>query len=162
MPSSKHKKSRTARGSINHPTPSHADVPTLQKLTISFEESQFLCLQNMIDKLAAKILDSLNGDENQDPSAILPQLRIYTQYMNLYMKFKEKCITSETLSPQQPMPKKDSAQSVHQQHPSNTAGKSSPSAHFGSPNRSNPKPEANRMPHVNSTTALLMQPASGT
>lgn len=56
----------------------------------SFEETQRSNLQKMIESLAKQILSTLQETENADPKSQLSLLRVYAQYMNLYMKFETK------------------------------------------------------------------------
>lgn len=58
--------------------------------TSSFEDIQRTNLQKMIESLAKQILSTLHDTENADPKSQLSLLRVYAQYMNLYMKFETK------------------------------------------------------------------------
>lgn len=90
----------------------------------SFEKSQRTNLQYMIESLAKQIQSTLQNTENADPKTQLSLLRVYAQYMNLYMKFEHKYFppnvegqhTTEKSQPNRPkeMPTKPSKKSRHQ------------------------------------------------
>ncbi len=77
-------------GSTNQSPQSH----TQSSQTESFEEKQLQNLQLMIDKLAQDVIDNLNQPKEDSDTLTLSRLRIYAQYLNLYMKFKDKCFAS--------------------------------------------------------------------
>ncbi len=158
MSSSKHKQNRHTQNSSTHPPQKTVDIIPLSKIADSFEESQFLYLQYIIDRLAAGIVESLNDTEKAEPSAMLPQLRVYAQYMNLYMKFKDKCIDLDPPNSKQPNPNQTSqarsetktGQPVHNQKNLNRTNTVMHSANNPtSPNRLHPQEPQ---------SALLMNP----
>lgn len=70
----------------------------------SFEELQLLNLQAIINQLALQIQKGFKTNENGEQTPPLAILRVYAQYLNLYMKFKDKSIKSGSKKQEQPQP----------------------------------------------------------
>lgn len=133
-------------------------LPANFKIPETFEELQLMQLKIMINKISGKILDEMHEDKS-GTNALLPQLRIYAQYLNLYMKFNDKYLKeTEQTNPTQPKAKhadhpKENNQTKQQTKPEPTPIQPQNKIH----NRIN-QPQPTEQIKTNNTTALLMQP----
>lgn len=150
--SSKRNKNRSA----NH-TASHQCTPQ-QLSTRSFEELQMRHLQVMLSHLANKAYLSLGKPNDELQKEALAPIRMYAQYLNLYMKFKDKCFPGEELQALPPSP--NPTQQIQKEN-TNTEPKkqTTPFQRIESPINGNTTP--NRLQQTNHSTALLMNPANG-
>lgn len=129
-----------------------------QHSNLSFEELQLCHLQVMVTHLANKAYLSVGDiDEELQKEALAP-LRIYAQYLNLYMKFKDKCFSGEETNQQSQKRKptkaipKNNIKEVTSSHPAQTQNTGSILNRITTPNR---------IPQTNNTSALLVQPPNG-
>lgn len=156
--SSKRNKSRSA----NHTA---SQQGTLQQLsTRAFEELQMRHLQVMLSHLANKAYLSLGKPNEELQKEALAPIRMYAQYLNLYMKFKDKCFPGEELKAISPsLTPTQSAQ----KESTNTEPKKQPTPFQPAPFQPN-QPKAgdtnppNRLQQTNNTNALLMPPTNST
>lgn len=140
----------------------------------SFEEKQLQHLQTMIEHLAASILSAMKDQKNQDDQAQIPPMRLYAQYLNLYMKFKDKCFKEDAGIPKksQQITQANTQQDAKPNPLVNTT-LNAPSAvlhptHDNSGKLANQIQDAvkqvknnhdsNRLHQINHTTRLMMQP----
>jgi hypothetical protein len=130
----------------------------------SFEDTQRTNLKKMIESLAQQILASLQDTENADPKSQLSLLRVYAQYMNLYMKFESKYFPPNpeeqnkkenhpTVSPQE-ITKKPAKKSGFQP-------KLSTNGSIDFIRQSNHQHLQNQSQHSSSHSALILNPSSG-
>lgn len=89
---SAHKNTSNAQSIANANNPNYL-IAVLAKTpqTQAFEEQQLKYLQTMLNYLADQILSSMNKQDGTDQKAMLTLFRVYAQYLNLYMKFMDKC-----------------------------------------------------------------------
>lgn len=153
-------KSKRNKQPITHTSNSIANqkLPDNVPIPKTFEELQLMQIKIMINKISGKLLEEMY-DEKAEPKTLLPQLRIYAQYLNLYMKFKDKCLkeTGQTL-PTQPK----TQITDYPKEPSQTKQQTKPQPIPPQPqnkiqNRIN-HPQPTEQTKTNNTTALLMQP----
>jgi len=101
MSSSQHKKHQNPESQpVNKPVELSPAFIAIE----SFEELQLLNLQAIINQLAMQIQKGFKANENGEQTPPLALLRVYAQYLNLYMKLKDKCIKSETKKQATPQP----------------------------------------------------------
>lgn len=158
----RNKNHHAAESSIN--TAIHEISTLSQQLTNAspFEEAQLQHIQTMTEHLAGQVLSTMKQKDESNPNAALPLFRIYAQYLNLYMKFKDKCFKNAT--PQPPH-----SSSTHkpplplQPLPANNApGDERLSCQIRDAiQRVIHKTEPNRLHSINTTNALLMPAANG-
>ena len=105
------KNHRAAASSINTAinTSIHEISALTQHLSTAspFEEAQLQHIQTMTEHLAEQVLSTMKQKDESNPNATLPLLRVYAQYLNLYMKFKDKCFKNKVInqsSPKQTVP----------------------------------------------------------
>ena len=113
------KNHRAAASSINTAinTSIHEISTLAQQLSTAspFEEAQLQHIQTMTEHLAEQVLSTMKQKDESNPNAALPLLRIYAQYLNLYMKFKDKCFKNIVIN--QSSPKQTEAPSINKPSP---------------------------------------------
>jgi len=100
------KNHRAAASSINTAinTSIHEINTLAQQLSTAspFEEAQLQHIQTMTEHLAEQVLSTMKQKDESNPNAALPLLRVYAQYLNLYMKFKDKCFKNKVINQSSP------------------------------------------------------------
>lgn len=139
------------RNKNHNSTPHHLSEKTKQ-----FEEQQLQHLQSIINHLANKVFLTLGKPDAKLYSSDLGSLRIYAQYLNLYMKFKDKCFSIE-YPKKQPQHQK-SAQPVHNENKEEVL---IPQSITQNDSQANGNTSPNRLNQTNNSTALLMSPTNG-
>lgn len=146
----------------NHSSKSSLNTDAETNRASSFEETQHENLQKIIESLAQQILSSQQDEENADPKSQLALLRVYAQYMNLYMKFKNKYIPQNPEEKQ----KQESKPTNGSNHKSNTNNKKKSLLPSLSTNgtiefirQSNHQHQQKQIQQNNPQSALVMKPS---
>lgn len=124
-----------------------------------FEETQLRSIQVMVTYLANKAYVSMGESGSElKPEALAP-LRLYAQYLNLYLKFKDKCFPNQEqiMLPHAPQIMTHEGFDPPKPHvptaPTQKQNQSAEMTHTAEPNG---------MQHTSQSTALLMNPAINT
>lgn len=151
---------RNKNHNVNTPASNQNAIPHhLSKKTEQFEEQQLQNLQSIINHLSNKVFITLGKQDAKLYSQDLGPLRIYAQYLNLYMKFKDKCFTID--EPKQQSPTPNPSKQTKKEN-TNEVAKSQTKSIQQKDSQSNKNTTPNRLHQTNSATALLMSPANGT